>query len=273
MNQYQLRRNYRTHTSFVPQVITYIENQPENLEKIVSFMALKYVLQKVYPNAINDWDNHVYVQEKISGIRDVDGLYAYFNKKGLSQSEVSHRLKRVKFLRMIGGNIYIIPPIEVIDWQDSENEIIIENEPVVREKQMAVERNVNQSYITSSIGEFTKVLNHSGFSYQLVNEMRVFSGKDYRLSLSPTNLKLDIEKINGETVDKLPYKKSEKHGYNHIIYHSFAEFSHLMKEVGFNYMRKESGKLIKIFNRDDCVLTLQWQGEQTDIKIELKNFK
>ncbi len=259
METHKFKRNYRTHRSFLPMVVGYVEKKPETLEKLVSYMALKHVIQNIKPEAIGDLENEVYLQ-KISGVEDVEGLYTYFMKKGLSQSEVTHRLKRVKFLKLVNDSLYIIPPIELIT--DRIEEI---KEPTMLITTLKIDEiaqwKVPSGHIGQAFTEFTKIAKHSGFiSLESERGQRVFSGMGYKLSLGYSmegKVQLKIEKDNSGMYEPVQFEKNSKNNYDHITIHTFSEFGFILKQAGF--AKTDNSKLEKVFLREDCKLVLKWE--------------
>ncbi len=267
---YQFKRSYRTHKSFLPMAVSYVEKKQDTLEKVVSFMALKHVLKIVKPEIADDFVNQAYLQRKVSGVEDIEGLYTFFMKKGLSQSEVTHRLKRVKFLKLVQDSIYIIPPIELIT---TGNEEIVRSEPIevmVKPEQIARWKKP-VGHISQAFTEFTKIARHSGYVLtEIGEEGRIFSGMGHKIILRFSvsgEIKLDIEDFESPIGNSIPYEKNSKNNYDHITGHTFGEFGYIMKQAGFSINKNESSKFVKVYHRNDYTVKLKWEEGITSLNL------
>ena len=286
--EHQFKRSYRTHRSFLPLAVGYIEKKPETLEKFVSFLALKMVISKINPEAVMEQENDIYLQTRVVGMEDIDGFYSYFTKKGLSQSEVTHRLKRVKFLKLINDSVYIIPPLQLvlpvedkirtIEIRDDFEVKIQKVEPVVEVKKEPI-KTLDEPYVpviittsmAQAITEFTKVVTHSGFVEVSRNENgRKFNGMGIGLHLkvlAKEKFRLDIENNNSPEGKIIPYNKNKTSGnYLHITKHTFGAVNYLMTRAEFKYDKQRSSETTKVYTRQDYTIILKWIVDSTHLE-------
>jgi len=284
MPSYQLTRNYRTHRSFVPSAISYIEKKPHILENIVSYMAVKHVIKSIKPDIFEDKTVEVYLH-KLCGTGSIgEEFYNYFLNKGLSQSEITHRLKRIKFLKLIRDDLYIIPTITLITNQQGVSNNIEILEPITFIEQPIEQTNMAErsdlttftrptGHISQAFIEFSKIAKHSGLSVTKDNDKRIFSGNGYKLILGysvDNNVILRIEKDNSNSGELIPYELNKNGNFDHIIFHTFGEFSYLMKQAGFVYDKPSSNKDNKIYKKGNSSIQLKWENGFT--KLSFTNF-
>lgn len=286
-----VERNYRLHKSFIPQSINFVERS-QILEKLVSYMALKHVLVKLKPDLETNYEYDKYLQN-INGINSFTDFYDYFEKKGLSQTEITHRIKRLKFFKLVDDELYIIPEIKLISEDriqfisvnfnnnnnikiksiDLQNETksIINVENIQKIKSIEINK-ISETHLKQGITEFVKILKHSGFEIQNSDKLQtILSGNGFLIFFNHSlmNISLKIEKNNSINNECIIYPKNKMGHYNHIILHSFGEFHYIMKLSKFTFDKKNSNKLLKIYTKNNIKIILKWNNGYTKIDINL----